>query len=283
MWKKGSNTFQGSRSPVLLHSVMAAALESFSCLLPGQIWKAVPAQDDRWVLEWRNADTRSVGFYVISPVTTQEQEVIVSEKETDWWMSLAGVGKETFFVHSYRNPDIPEPTDLLGYDLSAGTVKWVIPSGQFIGISDGQAVVALKSGADTTLYFCGENDGKLGDVAPEEWPESPLPWQEAQIYRENNPYYGNLSGFLFNSLGVKPKGSIEYLDYGDRMAFSYYLYEANRLVQYVAVVNRLKDIEFNERIEADLEKEGRSTFLEKNGWLFFIKEKRNFIGINLAV
>lgn len=263
---------------------MAAPLKTFSIRLPGQIWQAIPAIDDRWVLEWRDPEHKTVNFTVLQPTSDGRASILaeVNQQETDWWMTLAGAGSHAFWIHTYRNPDIPEPSDLIGFSLNSGSNWWSIPNSHFVGWADNRPLIATKS-VPPTVYQMDELTGlKFADFSGNELTFQPR-WTVAQSYKKNDPYYTNLVQFIEKYLKLTPSGTIEYLDYADRMAFSFYLYDNGRLTQYVTIVNRFKEIEYQEVIEQNLGKEGQNTLLEKDGWLFFIKQKNNFIGINLAV
>lgn len=236
------------------------------------------------MLEWRQTETKEFGFCVVRDSGSSLVKQAVSDPGGDWWTSLAGVGEGVFFVHSYRSPDIPEPSDLLGFDLSTGTLKWVLPGFRLIGFSDEKKlVVARKEGMTLRYFYCDERDGALlsGCEGLSRAVESD--WQEADRYHEGDQYYTLLRQTILETTGLSPVGAIEYLDYADRMVFSFYLYEKDSMVQYVAVLNRFKAVEYLEMVERNLKKEGKFGLLLKEGRVYFVKNRMLFVGINLAI
>ena len=233
------------------------------------------------MFELRNPTEKKLVFAVMCPGKSRVETI---SGETDWWSSLAGLGASHFYVHNYRNPDIPEPSDLLSFGIETGRLEWVLPNVRFGGFDvSGALVVAEKKGGELRYGYCEPDTGRLKGPYPEPaFPEAEK-WQEPVRYRAGAEYYELMAGFVRKSTGLIPAGSIEYLDSADKMIFSFYLYENDSLVQYVAIVNRLREVEYLEPIEKNLEKEGKNVLMVKEGWLYFVKERRSFVGINLMV
>lgn len=235
------------------------------------------------MLEWRDVEIKTHGFSVVGTRGEAYPVAETAPEDTDWWSSVAGVGESCFLVHQYRNADIPEPTDLLGFDLGTGRLQWVLPGYRFAGFSlSGRLVAGKKSGGGLLFFDCDERSGTvsgepLADIALAE-----PGWSGTTRYSKEDEYYGLLRSFVEKNVGLSPAGAIEYLDYADKMVFSFYLYESNRMTQYVAVVNRLREVKYVGIMEENLEKEGRSVLLLKEGILFFVRNKRNFVGVNLT-
>ena len=63
-------------------------------------------------------------------VDTAKQQLLwqCAPQEADWWSSLTAFSYDQFFLHNYRYPEIPEPTDLLAYNASDGQLLWVLPN-----------------------------------------------------------------------------------------------------------------------------------------------------------
>lgn len=258
--------------------------EEISYPMPGQIWKVLPCGSDRWVIEWRMPEGKRLGFSVIDPLNPDALVVQAAADGIDWWSSLAGVGMRCFFVHGYRNSDIPEPTDLMAFDMSTGEMRWVLPGYRFEGISEQKTLlVGRKDARGISVFECDELTGTPSAPPADSRVKPETGWLEAHRYTRGEEYYDFLVGFLKKSVGLSPAGAVEYLDYADKMVFSFYLYENNGLVQYVAVLDRFRKVRYLEAIEKDLEKEGKGGLVLREGVIYFIKNKNNFVGINLAV
>lgn len=258
--------------------------EEISYYMPGQIWRALPCRADNWVIEWRIPEGKKLGFSVINPSNPEAIVVEAAADGIDWWSSLAGAGSRCFFVHGYRNTDIPEPTDLMAFDMNSGEMRWVLPGYRFEGISvQGVLLAGRKDAGGISVFECDELTGKPS-VTPAENPVKPeTGWLAAYRYTRGEEYYDFLVRFLEKNTGLSPAGALEYLDYADKMVFSFYLYENNGLAQYVAVLDRFRKVKYLEAIERDLEKEGKGGLVLRDGVIYFIKNKNNFVGINLAV
>ncbi len=252
--------------------------------MPGQIWRAFPCEGGRWVIEWRIPEGKQLGFSVIDPSNPEAPVTEAATGGIDWWSSLAGAGMHCFFVHGYRNTDIPEPTDLMAFDMGSGEMRWVLPGYRFEGISEQKTLLAgRKDAGGISVFECDELTGAPSATPAGSRVKPATDWLEAHRYTRGEEYYDFLVRFLKKSVGMSPAGAVEYLDYADKMVFSFYLYENNSLVQYVAVLDRFRKVKYLEAIERDLEKEGKGGLVLREGVVYFIKNKNNFVGINLAV
>ncbi len=262
---------------------MKPVSEEFSYQMPGQIWRALPCVSGRWVIEWRIPEGKRLGFSVIAPLNPGTIMVEAATDGMDWWSLLAGAGLSCFFVHGYRNTDVPEPTDLVAFDMNSGEMRWMLPGYRFEGISDqGMLLVGKKDAGGVSVFRCDELTGRVW-AASDSSLKAGVDWQEAYRYTRGEEYYDFLVAFLKKNIGIVPAGAIEYLDYADKMVFSFYLYENNGLAQYVAVLDRFRKVKYMEAIEKDLEKEGKGALVLREGIIYFVKDKNNFVGINLAV
>lgn len=180
---------------------MKPVQEEFSYQVPGQIWRALPCLSGCWAIEWRILEEKRVGFSVIDPLKPGAVAIEAAVDGIDWWSSLAGAGLYCFFIHSYRNTDIPEPTDLAAFDMSSGEMRWILPGYRFEGVSDrGMLLVARKDAGGISVFECEELTGRvLAASASHERPGAD--WQEAYRYTRGEAYYDFLRLYFHRSFG----------------------------------------------------------------------------------
>lgn len=243
----------------------------------------MPGPGSLWVVEWRDPETKKTGVMVLD-TEAGEATVSTGSEASDWWTSLTAVGEQHFYVHSYRNADIPEPSDLLAYELATGELKWALPGCRYAGyLEAGQLVIACKEANGLVNRLCEEATGRILTGPVDQQRFRAETWREAERYTPGETYYDLLKQFLEKEAGLLPVGAIEYLDYADRMVFSFYLYENDSLSQYVGVFNRWSEAEYLEVVGHNLEKQGKGGMLLKGSDVYFVKNKTIFVGINLAV
>ncbi len=254
-----------------------------------RIWQALPAMNgNNWVLELREKETKQVSYAMVDleaafgPDNQAVWEYPVAA--TEWWTSLAGVGRTHFFLHNYRDPEIPEPTDFLAVNKVTGDVDWVQPGYRFSATRpDGVLEIAKRTGGEIVYYECHEASGNVGALTRRHSPSEVPGLQYPVRYKTGDPYFETITDFLDKTLNSGPLHTIDYLEFKSYMVFSYYLYENEKMVQYLAVIDRWKSIKYHQQVADAIHQVGMDTFLLKNDTLVFVRNKNVFAGINFKI
>nr|WP_295930398.1 DUF4905 domain-containing protein [uncultured Dyadobacter sp.] len=260
----------------------------FSHRFSENIWRILPDADPEstlWVIELRDADTKSVSFALVDvavPALIWHRKI----EGTDWWTSLTAFAYGCIYFHHYRYPELPEPTDLLAVDAGTGAIKWELPHFILVRPIDADRLeVATKSGGDQLKkMICLASSGRLETMSDLETGESPdrIILKEAVRYREGNVYFDQLSLFIGEMVpGHRPAG-IDYLEKRPYIIFSYYIYDQDKTVQYLLIVNDQRQLVLHEKLSDGREGMGRSTMMLKASTLVYLRNNNEYSSLTLS-
>jgi hypothetical protein len=254
---------------------------------PHTIWRTIPsplADHNQWALELRDPVDKKVTWALLD-VDLPGIKWISSPESTDWWTTLTAFDGANVYLHNYRFPDIPEPTDLLAISAESGTLVWVLPGTVFVtNASDtGPMIVARKVGEGVRYYQCDAARGAIKDVAtPVTDPALSTASSRMPIrYEPGDVYFETVSSFLCKTAGIDAPIAIDYLEANPYIVFSYYIYQHEKVAQYLLIVNRQKQIVHQELLCEDRQGIGRDTILWKNNILICLRNNNELISIKL--
>ena len=257
----------------------------FSHTFLQNIWRILPHPDrdvNQWAIELREITQKKVSFAIID-LDQQELKWIVSPEGTDWWTSMTGFANNHIFLHHYRYPELPEPTDLSALDRKTGDLVWTLPNYVLVRALDEQYIeVARKHGDGFKYVKCDADDGKImpGPYAFQN--EDRIIFKQPVRYKEGNIYFERLSTFLQTNFNVNNPICIDYLDCRPYMVFSYYIYDQDKVVQYLMVVTDKGACVIKEMISQERNGIGQSTILLKDSTLVYLKNSTEFKSLKLS-
>lgn len=236
-----------------------------------------------WVIELRNAERREVSFAVVDTdrFTVKWQRQV---EGTDWWTSLTAFSDQHVFLHNYRYPEVPEPTDLLAVHSETGFLSWILPNHLLVKYAGGGLLeVATKQGDSFKHLHCNAANGKvmpLNTETPEQ--EDEIILTEPVRYIEGNRYFERLAQFISDVTGGHIAVAIDYLEKRPYIIFSYYIYEQDKTVQYLLIVTDQKQQVLHEKLSEEREGTGRSTMMLKASTLVYLKNSNEFSSLTLS-
>jgi hypothetical protein len=258
----------------------------FSHTFSQNIWRILPHPDpdiNEWALELRESSEKKVSFAIID-LTIPELRWQVTPEAADWWTSLTAFSHQHIFLHNYRYPDLPQPTDLLTVSASDGGLLWALPNYVLVRTLGGDEVeVATQKGEKFQYANCDVYTGLLTAASEEVKQTSPeIILKQPVRYKEKNIYFEKLSSFLSEIVGISKPICIDYLDERPYMMFSYYIYEQEKIGQYLLIVTDKKEIVFHEQLSQGRDGVGESTMLMKNGILVYLKNNNEFSSLTFS-
>lgn len=253
---------------------------------PHTIWRILPhpaADSDQWVVELRDAEQKTVSWALLD-LATPGLCWIETPAATDWWTSLTAFSGSHVYLHSYRYPDIPEPTDLLALSAVDGSLQWVLPGWVYVRgeAAADRVVVARKLPEHIEYRVCDAGYGLLTDAPVAEAPAPAATTREPARYSPDDIYFGVVSSFLGKIVGVHSPIAIDYLELNPYIVFSYYLYQQEKVAQYLLIVNRQQEIIYHELLSANRQGVGRNTLLAKADGLVCLRNSNELISIKLT-
>jgi hypothetical protein len=258
----------------------------FSHPFSQNIWRILPnanPESSLWIIELRDTEAKKVSYALID---TEKQQLVWehSPAEADWWSSLTAFSYSQFFLHNYRYPEIPEPTDLLAYDAENGELLWALPNHLMVKpLGNGFIEVATKAGEQFVYKKCEALTGTLSAL-PESLDEeqSEIILKEPVRYRKDNVYFQQLASFIENMTGGHKAVSIDYLEKRPYIMFSYYIYEQDKSIQYLLIVTDQKQLILHEQLSEEREGMGRATMMLKASTLVYLKNNNEFSSLTLS-
>ncbi|MCE7066834.1 DUF4905 domain-containing protein [Dyadobacter sp. CY326] len=258
----------------------------FSKAFSQNIWRILPNEDPHsnlWVIELRETEAKKVSFALID---TAAERILWQRtpEEADWWSSLTAFYYDHFFLHNYRYPEIPEPTDLLAFHANDGQYLWVLPNHLLVKPLTTKLIeVATKSGEQFIYKECEVETGKLfarQESYPAEFEKVIL--QEPVRYKKNSIYFEKLATFIHKITNGHIAVSIDYLEKRPYIMFSYYIYEQDKSVQYLLIVTDQQQVVLHEQLSEEREGMGRSTMMLKASTLVYLKNNNEFSSLTLS-
>ncbi len=236
-----------------------------------------------WAIELRDAERREVSFAVIDTanLSVKWQRQV---EGTDWWTSLTAFSHQHIFLHNYRYPEVPEPTDLLAVTVETGFLSWLLPNHLLVKNAGNDLLeVATKQGDSFKHLLCNAATGEvlpltMGSAEPYE----EIILTEPVRYIEGNKYFGQLAQFISNATGGHNPAAIDYLEKRPYIIFSYYIYEQDKTVQYLLIVTDHKQQVLHEKLSEEREGTGRSTMMLKASTLVYLKNSNEFSSLTLS-
>ncbi len=258
----------------------------FSHTFPETIWRILPHPErDEWVIELRDAARKTVSWALVD-LSLKKVLWQQSPPATDWWTTLVGFAGDRIFLHNYRFPDIPEPTDLLALSRAEGEMEWALPGCVFVRYQPiyEQIIVAQKQGETVQHRFCDPDLGLLKNMVEEkDLPPVIAPKYRTPVrYEPQDIYFDRLSSFLDKIVGVKDAIAVDYLESAPYLVISYYLYESKKTAQHLLIVNRDREIVYHNQLSDNRPGLSLDTILLKNDRLVFLRNTHELISLTLT-
>ncbi|QRR01722.1 DUF4905 domain-containing protein [Dyadobacter sandarakinus] len=236
---------------------------------------------NRWAIELRHIGAKSVSFAILD----LDQQRLLWEKHlegADWWSSLTAFAYNRIYIHQYRVPEVPEPSDLLCISGIDASELWVLPRHILVSVHGaGLLEVAVKSGETFRKLAC---DPDTGATTP--W-EAGAQLEDAEVilkepvrYKVRNAYFDRLAAFIEKVTGHKAD-AVDYLEKRPYIVFSYYIYEQEKSVQYLLIVNKKQELVLHERLSEERQGIGRSTMMLRGSTLVYLKNNNEFSSLTL--
>lgn len=273
-------------SQILFQNKAKNLQKVFSHTFSQNIWRILPHPDpdiNEWAIELRESSEKKVSFAMID-LSIPELRWQVTPEGADWWTSLTAFSHQHIFLHNYRYPDLPQPTDLLAVSGLDGKLLWALPNYVLVRTLEGEEVeVATQKGEKFQYAHCNVHTAALSAASEEMKQLSPeIILKQPVRYKGGNIYFEKLSSFLSEIMGISKPICIDYLDERPYMMFSYYIYEQEKIVQYLLIVTDKKEIVFHEQLSEGRDGVGQSTMLLKNGILVYLKNNNEFSSLTFS-
>ncbi|MCE7059046.1 DUF4905 domain-containing protein [Dyadobacter sp. CY343] len=258
----------------------------FSYTFSQHIWRIIPDANPgsgQWAIELRDTEKKIASVAILD--LSKEGVIWQGIPEgMDWWASMTAFSNGTFFLHHYRYPDLPEPTDLSAFSAQTGEILWSLPNYLMVRVIDDHTIeVATKTAVLFTYKHCDVRSGSISAQSESQ------PQQENQIiltepvrYKKGNSFFDKLASFISKETGGHEPISIDYLEKRPYIIFSYYIYHQDKTAQYLLIVTDRGESVLHEKLSEERAGIGRSTMLLKASTLVYLRNNNEFSSLTLS-
>jgi hypothetical protein len=91
-----------------------------------QIWRIIPTNDGKLVIEERNPELKQVYFHCLE--TESGRKILRNfQLEDNFWVGIESVQGDIIFFHKFAKPDMPKHRGIFAYDIKSQNLIWENP------------------------------------------------------------------------------------------------------------------------------------------------------------
>jgi hypothetical protein len=267
----------------------------------GNIWRMYFNNTGITVGETRDLNSKEAYLYSFD-FKTKEIFLKNYQIQEKWWFSIESVNDIYVYLGRFFNPEDPEPIGIYAHDIKTGSEVWSNKDLIFY-FSDNDFVFGLKRLFESKiLYKLNANSGEIIEELRtdeemikiiEQKKENDLKMYDGYLY----PEIYNLSenDLVFEAEvdfadKAKIEGPLEFIRFNNFLIFNYHIKQAIDLKnierQILSNILHVKDKAAGKLIHTETLNKITSSyvpdsFFMKDGYLFYVKEKKDLISINM--
>lgn len=269
----------------------------------GNIWRMHFSPSDILVCETRDLNSRETYFFSLNYKTKQ---VFLTNFQLDekWWIAIESINDNTIFFNKFKTPELPEHLGIIAVDFKTGKIKWTNTELTFL-FADSPDVYAYKEHFEREIYYkLNDDTGEIIETYEDEKIADSLlelkSFNEEKIfsgfiypniYIEGNYVEPAAENYLMQKFkDVKYLGEIEYALSGDFMIYNFHAdlgvnvkdINSRNLANHLEIYNfKTGKVIHDEVLNSEAVNYVPDSFFVKEGFLFYIKEKKELISIDL--
>ncbi len=273
------DVFQGSK----LQSVWTYEAENI-------IWRLLPTAT-KLIGESRNLESKQVTFFCLNALTGKPfwQNLTFDEQ---WWVSIERVHQDVLFFHEFATPDLPDHKRIRAVEVETSKLLWVNDEHQFM-FAKGNVGYVSKTGFENRNFY--EVDLKSGVISREVTSKEIIELQnslkeivEATVFPKTMQNGEQQDPVLQGSLGKSLQASIytEFIEIGDKIIFAFYepeqkVGEEKTLAQRLIIADKRGKLQYQETINTGVAYPMPDSFLCMGSMLYYIKNKKILVAVDL--
>jgi hypothetical protein len=258
---------------------MSAYTPSFSKLFNGTIWKIL-ADDAKGILfiESRDGEKRKAVFTAID--LTSKKILWGDQSILDpWWSSLKVAEGGNILIMKFNDPEMPDQRGFTVVDGLTGKLKWGKEDAQVMHTESDGIIVSETADDESKYYKLDWHTGAvLREISMKELFSdfNKKAKQETLVeypfhFEEENSFFIKIQEYIEIITKHKAVRMIEYLEKGDKVLISYYIYVEDKLTNYILVADEKGALLLHEKLRADLIGIGMDTFFVVKNQLIIVK------------
>jgi len=247
------------------------------------IWRVYPDEiQNKLIIETRNNENRLTNFYCYD-IITHHIEIINLEISEKWWLGIEDVHDGNIYFHYYNAVEFSNHRSILCYNFNLNQIVWQHPNLEFHKLTK-DVVIAIKQSKTAKLYLKlniqnGEVLESMNSIEMQKNDIDALLKLKNEcifsptIFAKLDADFDLVSLFIQKKLGVVAEHSLEYLEFGNYIIISFYIFDREMLVNKLLVISLEGNIVLEEVLMDAQKGAGVGTFFVCNGKLIFVKLK----------
>lgn len=97
--------------------------KNYDYIVPKQIWRIIPSDTGKLILEVRDAENKEAFFDCLN---ISSGKVIFSNFQTEekFWIGIEAVYKDIIYFHKFGKPDMPVHKEIFACNINSGEIIW---------------------------------------------------------------------------------------------------------------------------------------------------------------
>jgi len=258
---------------------MSVYTPSFSKLFTGSIWKIL-ADNDKGLLfiESRDGEKRKAVFTAIDIKSKTPLWIDLAILDP-WWSSLKVAQDGNVLIVKFNDPEMPEQRGFVVVDGVTGKPKWGREDAQVMHTEADGIIISEASEDESKYYKLDWNTGvSLSEISMKElFSNFNKKAKQTTLvdypfhFEEENSFFVKIQEYIEIIAKQKAVRMIEYLEKGDKVLISYYIYEGEKLTNYMLVADEKGALLLHEKLREGSTGIGMDTFFVVKEQLIVVK------------
>ncbi len=255
-----------------------------------QIWRLLISETGKLIIELRDVNNKEV-FFTCYDLEKGKRIFESVQMEEKYWIGIEALYNDLIIFHKYAKPDMPGHKELIAFDITNQTVRWVNSEFSFLFAYREKIYCYKQNFESRNFYSLNYLNGQIEENLGEDFEKVNLLRAEADKLRSGGEYlfaekYDEASAdpilkqLIGDELsGLEIVGDVEYNRRGNLLFFNFY-----SKVFSGSLVNRFTafDLSINKKVLTELLNSNTNAFVPDSffvykNFLLLLKEKNGLI------
>jgi len=254
-----------------------------------QVWRLLVSDTYKLVIELRDVNKKEVFFscYDLEKGKKIFEDFQLEEK---YWIGIETLYKDMIIFHKYNKPDMPGHKQIIGFDISDKSVKWMNADYSFLFIHNDKVYCYKENFEGRNFYSLNYLNGLLEENFGEDFQKINYLRTEADsIYSKNFLFterwktektdlsIGNAISEIINNLEIV--GDVEYTSFSNLLLLSFHskIFSGSLVNKFIAYDLSKQKIVLTEILNANTNSIMPDSFFMYKNYLLLLKEKNGLI------
>lgn len=256
-----------------------------------QIWRLLPTETNKLIIEDRDIETKEVFFNCLE-ISSGKKIFYDFQLEEKYWIGIEAIYDDIIFFHKFASYDMPDHSGIIALDINSKKILWHTEEFNFLSVRD-KKIFCYKNKFEGREYFIldfrtGSLISELGDNSEdvrrimENLPdvntyESYLFPEPYNNFNSNNSLLKQFLTELKNNHSIK--GNLDFIELNELLLLNYHEVRSDgnfrnlfKVIEYLSK-NVIFEMTLNENTKTLIP----DSFFVKDNFLFLLIEKKELI------